>query len=101
MIIKCHAWVSIFLSAILLLENIRCLVCSVLVKQKFNSWLICHVLSLSLQGDLLVHLNQHKEAADVFQEIMKIRYAFWYLGGLLYYYLLAWASTSTCDLLDH
>jgi hypothetical protein len=37
----------------------------------------------------------------VFQEIMKIRYAFWYLGGLLYYFLLAWASTSTCDLLDH
>ncbi|KAG0563622.1 hypothetical protein KC19_8G046000 [Ceratodon purpureus] len=27
---------------------------------------------LRLQGELLVHLNQHKEAADVFQEILKI-----------------------------
>lgn len=26
---------------------------------------------LRLQGELLVHLNQHKEAADVFQEIMR------------------------------
>ena len=36
-----------------------------------------------------MHLNQHKEAADVFQEIMKIRYASWYPGGLLYCFLLA------------
>lgn len=62
-----------------------CTECYVLVKHKFNSCLIWHGLSLSLQGELLVYLNQHKEAADVFQEIMKTRYAFLYLRtGLRY-----------------
>lgn len=63
-----------------------------LVKHKFNSCLIWHGLSLSSQGELLVHLHQHKEAADVFQEIMKIRYAFSYLLTVLRYL----ASPAAC-----
>lgn len=64
---------------------------SVLVKHKFNICSIFHGLSLSLQGELLVHLNQYKEAADVFQKIIKTRYV------LLYLLIWMWYLTSPAE----